>query len=437
VGSSAVIIQESVRGRVHLCLTWVGVGVGRDADVCALVVKDQHVSRKHCELFAEMDGRLRVKDLSSQGTFVRGERLPPNVEAHVVAGETIRLGEAATLTHLGVIDPLAPTRDAQGWLTLPQRLPPQYLLLRAVGHGGAGIVYEAWDEKLKKRVAIKLLIAGGRATTELVERFKREAMLQGKLKDYPGIVRVYDLGTVPDSGELFFSMEFVAGGTLRQRIKDGLPRIDGLRLMARVCRAVHYAHENGVVHRDLKPGNIMVSERGVIRLTDFGVCKALEDQEGGLTLTGVMMGTPNYMAPEQIEDAKRVGPLADVYGLGAILYHVLTGRPPFVGDDLTRMLDQVASGDLAAPSTFDPQIPAELDQLVLRAMSVQEDRRPPSAMAVAEILEAWLKRNAPADKVTLSLPRVDASGERLPAGPPPTVEVRAFDDPGDDPTSTP
>ncbi len=400
--SSVVLVQDVDRGQVHACPTWQPLVVGRDPEACALVIKDRHVSRRHCELYAELDGRLRVRPLSEKPTFVNGQRVEG--EAHARAGEAITLARAVTLQVMGVLDPVAPRRDKDGWLTLPQRLLPHLIILRMVGHGGAGIVYEAWDEQLRRRVAVKLLLLGGRATPELVERFKREAVLQGSLREYPGIVRVHDLGTLPDTGELFFSMEFVKGDTLRQRIKGGLPRLEGVRLMARVARAVHYANEHGIVHRDLKPGNVMVSDKGVIRLTDFGVCKALEDQDS-LTMTGVMMGTPNYMAPEQIDDAKRVGPTADVYGLGAILYHVLTGRPPFVGDDLNVMLDQVARGDYPPPESIDATVDPTLSAICRQAMNVDPSDRTPTALALAEALEGWLRRHDPPKKVTLRRPR--------------------------------
>jgi pSer/pThr/pTyr-binding forkhead associated (FHA) protein len=398
--SSGVIVQEQHKGKAHVCPTWSAVTVGREG-TCQFLLKSETISRKHCELYAELDGKLKVVDLSSQGTFINGQRIDKEGVAKI--GDELRLGAEVRLKVIGVLDPLLPKRDQQGLLTLPQRLLPHLVILNVVGHGGAGIVYEGYDEKRRRRVAVKVLIAGGRATPELLERFKREAMLQGSLKDYPGIVRVHELGTLPDSGELFFSMEFVKGGTLRQRVKDGLSHLEGSRLMARIARAVHYAHEHGIVHRDLKPGNIMVSEEDTIRLTDFGVCKALEDTQS-LTLTGVMMGTPNYMAPEQVEDAKRVGPPADVYGLGAICYHVLTGQPPFLGDDLNRMLDLVVKGEFPPPHQLDPRIDAELSGVVMRAMVTDPDRRTPTAMKLAEELEAWVKRIDPPKKVTLKLP---------------------------------
>jgi serine/threonine protein kinase len=401
--SSVVLVQDLDRGVVHACATWQVVVVGRDPEACGLVIKDRHVSRQHCELYAELDGRLRVRPLSKKPTLVNGVQV--ETEAHARAGESITVSRDVSLAVIGPLDPIAQRRDKDGWLTLPQRLLPHLVILRIVGHGGAGIVYEGWDEEKRRRVAVKLLLAGGRATAELVERFKREAILQGSLRDYPGIVRAYDLGTLPDTGELFFSMEFIKGDTLRQRIKAGLTRAEGVHLMARVARAVHYAHQHGIVHRDLKPGNVMVSDKGVIRLTDFGVCKALEETES-LTMTGVMMGTPNYMAPEQIDDAKRVGPQADVYGLGAILYHVLTGRPAFVGDDLNRMLDQVAKGDYPPPESLDPTVDPALSSICAQAMAVDPARRTATAMALAEALEEWLRRHDPPKKVTLRQPKV-------------------------------
>jgi serine/threonine protein kinase len=407
--SSVVLVQELERGTLHALATWQPVIVGRDPAACGVTLKDKHVSRQHCELYAELDGRVRVKPLSDKPTLVQGVRIPG--EVHAKPGEVVTLGKDVSLGVIGVLDPFAPKRDRDGWLTLPQKLLGHLTILRIVGHGGAGLVYEAYDEALRRRVAVKLLLAGGRATPELVERFKREATLQGSLRDYPGIVRAHDFGTLPDSGELFFSMEFVKGSTLRQRVKDGLTRLEGVRLMARVARAVHYAHEKGIVHRDLKPGNVMVSDKGVIRLTDFGVGKALEDTES-LTMTGVMIGTPNYMAPEQIEDAKRVGPPADVYGLGAILYHVLTGRPPFIGDDLNRMLDQVAKGDYPPPESLDPTIDAELSSICRAAMNAEMAARTQTAMALAEALEEWARRQDPPPKVSLKKPPVNTPGSR-------------------------
>jgi serine/threonine protein kinase len=397
--AAGVVVQEQHKGRAHVCPTWVSVAVGRDPG-CAFAIKEESVSRRHCELYADIDGSLKVKDTSSQGTFLNGAK----VEGEAVArtGDELRLGRDVRLIFVGPLYPSVPRRDPQGQLTLPQRLTPNLVLLRAVGHGGAGVVFEAMDEALRRRVAVKLLLLGGRASDELLERFRREAAVQASLKDYPGIVRFHELGKVPDSGELFFTMEFVAGGTLRQKIKDGLPgdHVAGARLMARIARAVHYAHEHQIVHRDLKPGNVMLTPDDAIRLTDFGVAKALEDEQS-ITLTGVMMGTPNYMAPEQVEDAKRVGPEADIYGLGAICYHALTGHPPFLGDDLNKLLDDVVQGRLLPPEQVDPKLDPELAGVVKKAMARAPGDRWPTALALAKALEAWARRVDPPARVTL------------------------------------
>jgi len=409
--SRSVLVQETRRGKVHVCQPGVPLLVGRDAKSCRLHLDDRRISRRHCELMAEADGRLRIKDLSTYGTRIRGE--PIDGVGWARLGDRLVVGKDWELDVVGLLDPDAPTRDREGWLTLPQRIPPHYLLLRAVGRGAAGVVYEAFDEDKKQRCALKLLVAGGPATDELIARFKREAIMQGTLRDWPGIVSVLDFGRLPDSAELFFTMDFVPGKTLRQRIKDGLSRKEGLKLVARTARAVHYAHEHGIVHRDLKPANVMVADDGAVRLTDFGVCKALEDHDG-LTMTGVMLGTPNFMAPEQVDDSKRVGPAADVYGLGAILYSVAAGRVPFHGETITEILDKVVRGDLVAPIDVDPTIDDELNAICLEALAPEPEGRHESALALAKGIEAWLKKYAPKTKVHLAPP---GSGSRAGEGP--------------------
>jgi serine/threonine protein kinase len=376
--------------------------VGRDPKACRIATKNEHVSRRHCELYAEDDGRLRVTDQGSKrGVFLNGARLAER--AHAGSGDTLLMGPELGLRVLGLMDPEAPGRLRDGTLALPQELEPHYLLIRQIGRGAAGLVYEGFDESRRERCAIKLLVAGGPATDELVTRFKREALLQAKLADYPGIVTVRDFGKLSAGGELFFVMDFVGGVTLHDLIRQGIPRQEGLRYLARIARAVHYAHEHGIVHRDLKPSNVLVSSKGVIRLTDFGVCKALEGSEG-ITGTGTMLGTPNYMAPEQIDDSKRVGTAADVYALGAILYVILTGTLPFQGRTVAEVLDKVQEGDLVPPRRTDPSIDRALEALCVRALEREPERRPESALALAKEIEAWLKGADPPTRVKLKLP---------------------------------
>ncbi len=360
---------------------------------------DKQVSEQHCHLRAEADGTVTVADTSTSGTWVGDVRVQGQASAK--AGDVLRLGPETRLHVLGVMNPASPTR-VRGILNVPQRI-DSYLLLRVVGRGAAGLVYEAYDAKEDRRVAIKVMIAGGRAAPSVIQRFKREAELQGKLRDYPGIVSVYALGTVPDSGELYTVMEFVDGVTLAEQIQAGLPRLKGLRIVARVARAVDYAHEHGLIHRDLKPANVMVSKTDVIRLTDFGVCKALEDDDG-MTATGVMLGTPCYMAPEQIDDAKRVGTLADVYALGVLLYLILTGRKPFAGDSLRVILTAVEAGDYTPPIEVDPGVDPALDALCRKTMHLVPMERTATARELATLLEDWLRKADPPTRIKLRKP---------------------------------
>jgi serine/threonine protein kinase len=395
----SVLVQETVRGRVCECRFGQAPMVLGTAAGASFKLLDKQVSELHCHLRPEADGSLTVADTSTSGTWVNGEQV--RGQAPAKAGDVLRLGPEARLHVLGVMDPAAPKR-VHGILNVPQRI-DSFILLRVVGRGAAGLVYEAYDSAADRRVAIKVMISGGRAAPPVVQRFKREAKLQGTLRDYPGIVSVYALGTVPDSGELYTVMEYVDGTTLSEQIQAGMPRLNGLRVMARVARAVDYAHDHGLVHRDLKPANVMVTTRDVIRLTDFGVCKALEDEDG-MTATGVMLGTPCYMAPEQIDDAKRVGTPADIYALGVLLYVVLTGKKPFNGDSLRTILTDVEAGNYTPPIEVDPTIDPVLDALCRKAMHLVPMERPGKAREVATAIEDWLRRADPPTRIKLRKP---------------------------------
>jgi serine/threonine-protein kinase len=253
-----------------------------------------------------------------------------------------------------------------------------------------GVVYEALHAPTGRRCAVKLLLAGDRASPELAARFRREALLGARLGDHPGIVAITDCGAHEATGELYCVMDLVSGATLSERIAAGLRREEGVRLCAAVARAVEHAHARGVVHRDLKPDNVLVTDEGQARVTDFGLAKAL-DEAGGLTATGAAMGTAGFMAPEQLLDSKRAGPAADVYGLGAILYAVLTGRAPYVAENTPAVYSRVVKGALDPPRALVPDTPPALDDLCRRALAVEPAKRPPSAGAFAEELESWLK----------------------------------------------
>jgi len=202
-----------------------------------------------------------------------------------------------------------------------------YELRQELGRGGMGVVYRAWQSSLSREVAVKMILRGQLATKLDRERFEAEAQAAAKL-DHPGIVPVYEVGEI--NGRAYFSMKFVRGTTLGQRLVVGpLPPRDAAKILAAVARAIHFAHMRGVLHRDLKPSNILLDENGEPHVTDFGLAKQLTDGQS-MTKSGMMIGTPAYMAPEQAAGVRgQVGPRSDVYSLGVILYHMLTGRPPF------------------------------------------------------------------------------------------------------------
>ncbi|MGE0708687.1 MAG: FHA domain-containing serine/threonine-protein kinase [Planctomycetota bacterium] len=400
IPSDGVLVQEDRRGRVAVCPLWHPVSVGRDRERVGFAVRgDSTVEPLHAELLAEFDGSIKVRDKSQAGVWVNDVRVQG--EAVARPGDRIRLGPRRLMEVIGLLDSHAPRRT-MGLLRVPQRV-DTYIFLRAIGRGAAGVVYEAYDEARRERCAIKVLVSGGRAHPELLERFKREIRLQATLKDYPGIVSMHTAGTMPDTGELYCVMEFVTGATLRTRLHQGLPRVEGARLMARVARAVQYAHDHGLLHRDLKPANVLVSDEDTVRLTDFGLCKALEEDDG-LTQTGVLLGTPSFMAPEQIDDAKHVTTAADVYALGAMLFNVLTRELPFQGANVKEVLDAVAAGAVRRPRDVDPTMDPQLEGIVLKALAHEPDDRHASALELAKELEEWARVAAPPSKVTLRLP---------------------------------
>ncbi|MBL4846308.1 MAG: serine/threonine protein kinase [Planctomycetes bacterium] len=395
-----VMVQEDRRGRVAICPYGLALSVGGDRDQVHFAIRGDETLRPiHAWLRANSDRSVQVVAEGEAEVFVNGTRITGPVS--VPLGGKIRLGPRRTLTNIGVLDSGGAKRSF-GLLAIPIRI-QDYVFLRLVGRGSSGLVYEAYDEANDRRCAIKLLTAGGRASDGVQDRFRREVDLQSRLGDYPGIVTMWALDTVPGTGELFAIMEFVEGKTLRDTFKAGLERVAGVRLLARVGRAVHYGHERGLLHRDLKPANVMVTESGAVRLTDFGLCKALEEDDG-MTATGIMLGTPSYMSPEQVEDAKRVGTPTDIYALGAMLYVHLCGRLPFLGKGVSEVLDAVVSGTKPAPLSVDPTIPVELSDLVVESLSLDPAARPKTALEFSERIERWVKAAVPPEQVSLSAP---------------------------------
>jgi WD40 repeat protein len=269
----------------------------------------------------------------------------------------------------------------------PRRI-GDYDLLEEIGRGGLGVVYRARHRTLGRQVALKMLLGGQFAAGGYLERFRAEARAVAHLA-HPHIVPLYDSGE--HDGQPYFAMEFVDGGSLGDRA-GGKPQppAQAARWLATLARAVQYAHEHGLIHRDLKPSNVLLTRDGQVKVCDFGVAKHLEDAESK-TQTGQLVGTPEYMAPEQAGGlAARVGPAADVYSLGAILYTLLTGRPPFQGAAMLDTLDQVRTRDPVPPSRLQPWVPRDLSTICLKCLDKASHRRYPSAAALADDMDRFL-----------------------------------------------
>ncbi len=262
-----------------------------------------------------------------------------------------------------------------------------YTLESELGRGGMGVVYKAEQTSLKRPVAVKMILRGELATAEDRRRFQTEAEAAGQLH-HPNIVPVYDVGE--QSGRAYFTMEYIDGKTLQEILLDGpMPPRDAARVLASVSRAIDYAHHHGVLHRDLKPSNILVDTRGNPRLTDFGLAKQVKD--GSLTRTGAVVGTPAYMSPELASGGRaEIGPASDVYSLGAILYHMLCGQPPFAADTPVKMMMQVLEQDPPPPRDIVPDVDRDLEMIAIRCLQKPADLRYESAADLASDLEAYL-----------------------------------------------
>ena len=218
-----------------------------------------------------------------------------------------------------------------------------YELVEEIARGGMGVVYKARQVSLNRIVALKMILAGDFSSAAMVQRFQAEAEAVARL-EHPNIVPIYEIGM--HEGQHYFSMRFVEGGTLRQSLaREKFSPRRAAELMAKVARAVHHAHQRGILHRDLKPGNILLDAQGGPLVADFGLAKLLE-HDSALTQSAMVMGTPSYMAPEQAAGhTKQLSTVADVYSLGAVLYELLTGRAPFRGPTPTETMRQVMEVD--------------------------------------------------------------------------------------------
>jgi WD40 repeat protein len=297
--------------------------------------------------------------------------------------------------------PRLPDSAAPGPATMPPTAPapsneaaelptiPGYEILGVLGRGGMGVVYKAWQPELNRTVALKMVLAGAHAGAQELARFHTEAEAVARLH-HAHIVQIYGVGRHDEHPYLV--LEYVDGGSLAQQLTGTLlPARRSAELVETLARAVHYAHQQGIIHRDLTPGNVLLTADGLPKITDFGLAKLLAGGGAIRTQSGAIVGTPSYMAPEQAAGkTKEIGPAADVYGLGAILYELVTGRPPFRAETPLETLLQAQSEEPVPPSRLQPKLPRDLETICLKALAKSPERRYASAGDLAEDLRRWL-----------------------------------------------
>ena len=324
------------------------------------------------DLLAEWEERRQ------QGATVTAEQLCPDDPA---MQDELRHRIARQLRVRAAIDPpAAPSR--------PPVMPvvDGYDILDVIGSGGMGVVYRARDRQLDRVVAVKMILAGGADGPQLA-RFRDEARAVAALQ-HPNIVQVFDAGEA--GGRPFLVLEYVPGGSLARFGGAPIAPQRAAEIVAALARGVQHAHDRGIVHRDLKPANVLLAPDGTPKVTDFGLAKRLGD-DSGHTRTGVVVGSPSYMPPEQATgNHKAVGPATDVYSLGAILYELLTGRPPFVGETVLDTIRQVGEHPPVPPRALQPTVPKDLETVCLKCLHKEPGERYESAAALAADLGRFL-----------------------------------------------
>ncbi len=320
-----------------------------------------------------------------RGRFPRyASRLKRQLSLHGALASELTISEA-TVHGASVTDDPQNGNPAE----TPRVIAPGFAVLGELGRGGMGAVYKAWQDSLKRVVALKVIRADAYADHAVFTRFQAEAEAAARLQ-HPNIVSVFEVGEHEGVGYLV--LEYVRGGGLDRKLAGLLQSPnDSARLLETVARAIHYAHQQGIVHRDLKPANILLTDDGAPKISDFGLAKLME-RDQGLTQAGDIVGTPSYMAPEQLRGlSSKITPVTDVYALGAILYEMLTGRPPFKGTTPLSTMEQVATQEPLAPGKLQRHTPADLETICLKCLQKDPHRRYASALELADDLRRFLE----------------------------------------------
>jgi serine/threonine protein kinase len=272
----------------------------------------------------------------------------------------------------------------------------QYEIISELGRGGMGVVYKAFDPKLEREVAIKVIENLGESTDnltqsshqELLERFKTEAKAIAKL-NHPNIVSIYDFGTENDKN--YMVMEFLKGRDLSHILKfnSPLPIELVVKTIISVCQALDFAHQNGIIHRDIKPANIILLDNGNVKLMDFGIAR-IQESQSQLTQAGTILGSILYISPEQLINAKKVDKRADIYSLGVSMYELLTGKFPYDGDNVASIVSKILQSTPELPSKYNPNIPKDLEQIIIKAIEKDPDQRYQRAIDLADDLNNFL-----------------------------------------------
>ncbi len=335
---------------------------------CAIPVPDPKVSRNHAEFIPDQDGQFCILDLgSSNGTAINGIPLPPGTPRLLSGGDEIRMGQNTFRYFAG---------DAR----IPDLDIPGYVLDDILAEGGMGSIFQATHKETGRPAAIKILHAGYARDEEFVGRFIQEARAAGRLS-HPNIIKVFNVGRTAN-GRYYFTMELVKGSTLTQRLA-GLSTRDAARLFLDIADALDYAHKRGIIHRDIKPDNILIGKDGEPKLTDLGI--AVLDQPNMAQSGPRVLGTPHYMSPEQAS-GKNITATTDIYSLGATFFHVFSGQPLFDAPNPEQIMIKHVRERARPLSEVAPQVPRQLAAVVDRSLAKDPEKRYPDAGALRDAI---------------------------------------------------